>query len=130
MGTRLEGSGGSLDGPEKPLDQAGAAVRRANMLHLHAWSWGMRENLQQERDRAVGHGGDSVTQPGWCAPRSPCTRLPGQPHACTPRYPRRALTHSGDLGQEQEKIISGVERQIQGKGLEELNRACASKGEC
>lgn len=55
---------------------------------------------------------------------------PGQPHACAPRSPRQALTHAGDLGEEQEKIISGVERQIQGKGLEELNRARASKGEC
>lgn len=44
--------------------------------------------------------------------------------------PHWALTHSRDLREEQEKIISGVERQIQGKGLEELNQACASKGEC
>lgn len=38
--------------------------------------------------------------------------------------------HSGNLGEEQEKIISGVERQIQGKRLEKLNRACVSKGDC
>lgn len=67
---------------------------------------------------------------GTVAPQSPCAQLPGQPHACTPCSPQQALTHSGDLGEEQEKIISGVERQIQGKGLEELNRARASKGEC
>lgn len=42
----------------------------------------------------------------------------------------QALTHSGDPQEEQEKIISGVERQIQGKGLEELNQAHARKREC
>lgn len=78
----------------------------------------------------MGHGGDGRMQWGWCAPRSPCIHLPDQPHASAPRSPCQVLTHSGDLGEEQEKIISGVERQIQGKGLEELNRACVSKGEC
>lgn len=71
-----------------------------------------------------------MAQGGWCAPGSPCTWLSGQPHACSPRSPQQALTHSGNLGEEQEKIISGVERQIQGKRLEELNRACVSKGDC
>lgn len=72
----------------------------------------------------VGHGGDSVTRRA----REPL-RPAAQPAPCM-HSPRRALTHSGDLREEQEKIISGVERQIQGKGLEELNQARVSKGEC
>lgn len=64
--------------------------------------------------------------------KEPMVGTPGAPPGLThtPCSPCQALTHSGDLGEEQEKIISGVERQIQGKGLEELNRARASRGEC
>lgn len=32
-------------------------MRRANALHLHLWSRGFRENLQQERSSTVGHRG-------------------------------------------------------------------------
>lgn len=78
----------------------------------------------------MGHGRDGGTQQGCCAPGSPHAWLSSHPHVCASRSPCRALTHSGDLGEEQEKIISGVERQIQGKGLEELNQARVSKGEC
>lgn len=64
--------------------------------------------------------------------KEPMVGNPGAPPGLmhTPCSPCQALTHSRDPGEEQEKIISGVERQIQGKGLEELNRARASRGEC
>lgn len=75
----------------------------------------------------MGHGREDVTQWRWSTPGRPCPAAQPAPHMLSPHW---ALTHSRDLREEQEKIISGVERQIQGKGLEELNQACASKGEC
>lgn len=99
----------------------GATGRGDTMPHLHPQGQEERENLHWCcRGKRVGHRG----------PSPPRGAPPGQPHARAPRSPHQALTHAGDLGEEQEKIISGVERQIQGKGLEELNRARASKGEC
>lgn len=103
-----------------------------------AWCWcekGQRTppapgEPEHEGEPAAGEGQSSGTQRGWCAPGSLCGWLPSQPHTCASCSPCWALTRTGDLGEEPEKIISGVERQIQGKGLEELNQACASKREC
>lgn len=62
--------------------------------------------------------------------KEPMVGTPGAPPGLThtPCSPCQALTHSGDLGEEQEKIISGVERQIQGKGASGLTCQHRNRG--
>jgi len=124
-GWRVPGWSWEASGPAWCWCEKGQHTPRATMeLGREA------EPAAAEGQRAVGQGGDGGTWRGRCVPGSSCAWLHSQPHACAPRSPHRALTHSRDLREEQEKIISGVERQIQGKGLEKLNQALASKGEC
>lgn len=51
------------------------------------------------------------------------------PHMLSP-LPSVSTDALREPGRRAGEIISGVERQIQGKRLEKLNRACVSEGDC